>query len=520
MGLLNILLCSIIKQDDFMGFLSNLIGKHSVEKDLVETRNVPITKEANLISVHEDIRDLIWVSDGPNKNYVSEKKEDMFQLGSIQIIISSMISEEPSSISLKLPVKSLENSSKIERPSYCPRYVDITPEQRGEYWKLLADPYNPNIDIGYVFILYYGLERHLLNGDYEKAFDIILKLRDVHKNGSFQSYSANALILTCICRKRTDLIIKFIQSIDHNYELDFSDNLYLLCKFELGIPISAKDMMRMAKTFEFTNLNYIKKYPDTFEEILLENIEKKYNANTLTITDFITKTEYKKLHLQETPIFANMSIIDKSLKVPVIGENFKLKKAVYDLLETSHEQTKARLASLRKSGELKKEVKVEPKKKEIPVFDTDKEKFILKQIQENKNNAVARHFSLNALLDFYYKYRDLDEKYVDKCIEVCIEDINTLTNLHADYRKQEISRIRQLSDFHSKEQIEAYIANVKFLGIIPAFNRLAIIYEKNKRYNDAIIICEHAIGYYTKYDMPDLVSDFEERKEKLLKKVI
>ena len=103
MGLINILVCSIIKQDDFMGFLSNLIGKRSVETDLVETRNVPITQGANLISVHGDIRDLIWVSDGPNKNYVSAKKEDMFQSGSIQIIISSMIAEEPSSISLKLP---------------------------------------------------------------------------------------------------------------------------------------------------------------------------------------------------------------------------------------------------------------------------------------------------------------------------------------------------------------------------------------------------------------------------------
>ncbi|HKL97642.1 MAG TPA: hypothetical protein VJ857_03135, partial [Methanocorpusculum sp.] len=122
--------------------------------------------------------------------------------------------------------------------------------------------------------------------------------------------------------------------------------------------------------------------------------------------------------------------------------------------------------------------------------------------------------------DFYYKYRDLDEKYVDKCIEVCIEDINTLVNLQKDYRIQEIYKINQLSDFHSKEQIEADILKVRFEGRIPAFNRLAIIYEKNKRYNDAIIICEHAIGYYTKYDMPDLVSDFEERKEKLLKKVI
>ncbi len=259
-----------------------------------------------------------------------------------------MSGEEPSSISLKLPISYVEDSSKVERPPYYPRYAQITPEQRGEYWKLLANPYNPGIDIEYVFILYYGLERHLLNGNYEKAFDIILKLRDVYQNGSFQIYSGNALILTGLYRQRADLIMKFVQSIDHDFELIFSNNLYLLCMFGLDIPLSAKDIMRMAKTFEFTNLNYIKKYPELFEEFLLANMQKKYNADSLNIKDFITANENRKLHTQNTSIFANMSIIDTNIQVPLIADNFKLKKSVYDLLEETHAQTKVKLENLRK----------------------------------------------------------------------------------------------------------------------------------------------------------------------------
>lgn len=504
-----------------MGFLSNLFGKQSVETNLVEMKHFPIKNGPDLLSIHPDIRDLIWLIDGPNKNYVSDKKEDIYEYGGVRVIFSSMNREEPSSILLKLPVSFAGESSKVERPPYYPRYAQITPEQRGEYWKLLSNPYNSQIDIGYVFILYYGLERHLLNGNYEKAFDVILKLRDVHKNGSFQNYSANALILTGLCRQRADLIIKFVQSIDHDYELNFSDNLYLLCKFGLEIPLSAKDIMRMAKTFEFTNLNYIKKYPEMFEEILVENIQKNYNTDSLNITDFITVTENRKLHTQDTPIFANMSIIDTNFKVPLIADNFKLKRAVYDLLEAAHEQTKVKLATLRKSGELKAEVKAEPKKKVIPVFDVDMEKTLLKDLISKKDDAVDRHFSLIVLQDFYYKYRDVDVKYVEKCIVACIEDINSLATVQIEYRKQEIERIKMSSKFHSKDEIDAKIVNVEsFLGRIPAFNRLVVIYEKNKKYNDALNVCDQAIRYYTSYGMPSASLEFEERKAKLQKKVM
>ena len=120
--------------------------------------------------------------------------------------------------------------------------------------------------------LYYGLERYLLTDSYEEVIDVILKLRDVHQNKSFQSYSANAVILTCMYRQRADIAQKFMMSLDKDYEFNFSPNLFLICKYSLGLPLYGVEIMRFAKAFGFTKNNYIKKYPKLFIDTLNKNI--------------------------------------------------------------------------------------------------------------------------------------------------------------------------------------------------------------------------------------------------------
>ena len=103
-----------------------------------------------------------------------------------------------------------ENNFNIEKLPYYPTYRSLTPEQRGIYIKFLENPFIGNVDIGYVFLLYYGLERHLIYGDYERAYKLILKLRDIYSNGSFQSYSANALVLTSLLHNKGEIAQDFI----------------------------------------------------------------------------------------------------------------------------------------------------------------------------------------------------------------------------------------------------------------------------------------------------------------------
>ena len=130
--------------------------------------------------------------------------------------------------------------------------------------------------------------------------------------------------------------------------------------------------MRMAKAFEFTKNNYIKKYPDIFLDILVENINHTYKSDSISWDNLLTSAEFNKLTLKDIPIYANVSIIDKSIKVPQLLESFKFKKKIYELLDKTHEDVKKKIAEMRKSGKLideEKQSSLTTKSKEIISFD-------------------------------------------------------------------------------------------------------------------------------------------------------
>ena len=507
-----------------MSFLSKIFGSKTASisnqtkaPSDIAVRSTELQTDRTVLSIHSDIRDYLWIGDGKQRNYnPTSLKKTIFHINGMSFSITFEDEEEPSLLFLGLPIS---NSKKtVERPSYYPTYKGLTPEQRGEYWKLLANPYDDTIDIGYVFILYYGLERYLLTDKYEKVIDIILNLRDVHSNKSFQMYSANAIILSCLTRQRADIVYRFMNSLDKDHEFNFSSNLFLLCKYALRLPLTAKDIMRMAKAFEFTKLNYIKKYPDVFLKTLSQNITEQYKQDTIPWEKLLSNTDFKRLPSEDTTIFANVSIRDKTIQVPSIISSFKLKKSIYDLLDKTHEDVKKQLADMKKDGLTIQENTPDKKTKEALTFDSDTERALLATYNMAHDNSLDQHFASIALQDFYYKYRTLDPMYLDKCIEYCRDDISRLSSIQKNYYEDEQKRInsRLLSSLTEKQQLISEIT--PFNGSIPAFKRLAIVYEKEKDYNSAIDICDQAISYYTSANMPMLAFEFSERRMKLIGK--
>lgn len=477
--------------------------------DLAVRKNPPI-------ALHEDLRGLIWFADGPLQNYTNKKIDDStYEVGGITLTFRMTGDEEPSLIYTKQQIIIPTDITAVDRPPYFPTYSGLTPEQKGVYIKLLQNPYDPNIDIGFVFILYYGLERHLLYGDYEGAYRVILKLRDVHSNRSFQSYSANALALTSMFRKRGEIALDFITSLDKDYEFAFSDNLFLLCYYSFNIPLTAKNIMRMAHTFEFTNSNYIRKFPELFQNTLETEIINKVGDRTMQVRKYVNRTDLSKLRREDTPIFANTSIRDKSFPVPMLSESFKLKKELNILLEKTHETVKHELSKMRKVGALQVK-KTEAKPRKSPVFNQKEESSLLSALESTGENLVNRHFAYIGLQNFYYKYRDVDEKYLNKCIEYCLLDIDLLPEMEKQYIENEITEQRK----HSKilgsrftEDDENRIRTNGFVGRIPAFSRLSIIYEKQKKYEEALQICDRAIGF--RHEAEEYIA----RKETIMKKI-
>lgn len=506
-----------------MGILSKLFNKNtSVKTNNDFTPSKDNISNINALTVHPDLENLLWIVDGPRKNYTIRDNKQSFEYNGVRISFSSFSSQEPSLLSVKLPIEKGVDPIKVERPPYYPTYIGLTDAQRGVYWDLLSSPYSGEHNIGYVFILYYGLERHLLEGDFEAAFKVILKLRDVYDNSSFQNYTACALILTCLSKQRADLALEFYNSLDKSYELNFSDNLYLLCKYGLNIRLTAADLIKMSKTFEFSNQNYIKKYPDLFLEKMCLTMIDNIGSDELDINNYISKSDWKKIRKQELSVFANVSISNQAVEIPLISENFKLKKTIFDLLEKTHECVKISLAQMRKEGKtpignISKTAKIIEK----IAFDNIEEELLLKEYYNSKSILFNKHFALIGLQNFYYKYRDIDSKYLQICIDYCKEDINLLPKMQIDYIRKEKEKIMELSNIYSKKEINKLLSEVTvFKGDIPAFKRLAIIYDKNKDYSEAIEICNHAIKYYNDIEVYSTAAEFEKRKVKIEEKIV
>ena len=120
--------------------------------------------------------------------------------------------EEPSVIYKDLLVSEPKNPDLVAPPPYFPRYSELSANQRWVYLNWLND-IQSEINIGYVFLYYYGLERHLLVGDFEAAFSEILLLRKCHDNKSFENYSYNALLFSCACHNQPDLAQSILGSV-------------------------------------------------------------------------------------------------------------------------------------------------------------------------------------------------------------------------------------------------------------------------------------------------------------------
>ncbi|MDA3799860.1 MAG: TerB N-terminal domain-containing protein [Kiritimatiellae bacterium] len=481
---------------------------------LVTNRNTSLSAKG--LTIHEDLKELIWIGDGKLKNYTQSKgDQNSFEIDGYRITISFHNQEEPSLIYTNQKISKPKDFNSVERPPYYPTYSQLTPEQKWVYLTLLLNPYNDEIDIGFVFILYYGLERHLLSGDFEKAISVVLKLRDVHTNKSFQSYSANAVVLSCMLHKRGELVLDFINSLDKEHELIFSDNLFLICYYSFEIPLLPRDIMRMSSTFEFDNRNYIKKYPDLFLKSLTESIRTKLGLETIDLKKYLTASEIRKVKQQEVSIFANMSISDTSIPIPRLSESFKLKREMYNFLEEAHNDVKKKLAEMRKAGKTIPSKKSPAKPKKEIVFDENQEKDLLNEVSKNQKNPVKRHFSYIQLQDFYYKYRSVDDKYLNKCINFCKLDLDSLSEMNEAYIFKEIKFAKQFASYSETKILNKEIEEIKengFVGNIPAFKRLVIIYDKLREFENAIEICNKAIEY------GQSTEDFAKRKEKLMQK--
>lgn len=117
------------------------------------------------------------------------------------------------------------------------------------------------------------------------------------------------------------------------------------------------------------------------------------------------------------------------------------------------------------------------------------EMVLIEALDRKEESVTSTHFVYNELIDLYYKQRDDRADAIEKCIQYCKKDI---------------------------EIADEFVSAFGEVPKIPSFKRLAIIYERQERYGDAIQVCEQAIEIGT---TDGTKGGFEARKERLQKKL-
>ena len=177
---------------------------------------------------------------------------------------------------------------------YWPSYSEISPSAQRAYLNWLAGGrQDPEADVGYVFIFFYGLERRAIldaskdeaaKGDWSMIAAELRRLLDIYgaKSGSFQSYAGSLLDWVSLAEHPEKAYLKPIPSFPKTYELPLYIRVALGQAAVDGVPVPAQLALAWAKldptsylrtpatrcAEEFDKL-FVSKYHETFGEGLV-----------------------------------------------------------------------------------------------------------------------------------------------------------------------------------------------------------------------------------------------------------
>jgi len=259
---------------------------------------------------------------------------------------------DPSTIYIHLPIS---EDHEVPGLPYWPHYIELTPGQRYNYLKWLRDVEQP-IDMGYVFLYYYGLERQLIIGDFEKAFDEIVKLRNAHGNKSFHQYSENSLLHAAILRDKIDNL----NELHERTEISGYSNAMFLFAFNAGLELGEEQLILIFHKLCTISRKAVKENKSLFLECLTSTLNRRYGKSSFAIKDY----EISNVKTVTEARFANYSF-PKDIQYVEITDFYQCKPLIQEL-ESLFDETytlyKSKKAEL-KSGKTPEEIELARKKR-------------------------------------------------------------------------------------------------------------------------------------------------------------
>lgn len=416
--------------------------------DIVESLLIP-----------EPTKSLLWVTD--------EDTSKIENAGSISLVVSADgfyrkengYYSEPSLIWKKLAIE--PNNELIQEAMYWPSYSSFSPKARCQYLHWLRDVTQPT-NLSYVFLYFYGLERHLLVGDYDLAVDEIARLIRAHPKKSFVQYASGSLIIASLAKGRLDIIDRVPSLLEE--EIDET----LALRIIKGTTMTPEDIISIASRAGFTNKRYVKLYPEAFNKELQKQIDE-FESKFGKLLSVFKLEDFRK---EPTTVFANLSIPEhiRSVSVPVILDDEKFKTGMRNILQATHESIKEKIAS----GNIERRKPAPTKKPErivesAPVTDKEIEELI-ESLRRDNPEILDLHFAIMASINEHYRNRQNPNEYH-----------MAIVSCRAQIRIQHEAGGKWLRDYPG-DTLPAHTG----------YTQLAIILEKEKRFEEAIALIEEA----------------------------
>lgn len=282
------------------------------------------------INIPNEILDLLWFADGPLKNFDYDKEKKTIIETNPKIM--TFPEQEMSVILTELPINFKTTLSPLDnlQCSLPARYQSLNPDERYVYLNWLKN-IKESVNISYVFLFYYGLERHLVLGKYKEAVDTIFTLRKYHDYHRFILYSNHALIHAAMNHNDEETLIRVLDTLrDPGCPYDDYENRWiLLSKYRLKFDLSPDDVLSLSSQVglrkESTDIKY---YYPLFKEYLIKELMKEYGKPSFPFCDI----EMRIPKVRES-VYANHSIPGiGDIEIPSIIDSPQFEQAVYSLL--------------------------------------------------------------------------------------------------------------------------------------------------------------------------------------------
>lgn len=308
--------------------------------------NIIICSEVERFVPELENKDMLFISYDsnipPNHSGISIKVS-FDEKGEIVYHSTAHEKPDPSTIWVHLPIKYEEN---VQPLSYFPHYIDLTPGQRYKYLTWLRNIDEP-VDIGYVFLYFYGLEKHLILGDIDKAVAQIIRLREHHKNRSFQTYSQNSIIYACFMRNRPDILAKIQGKLDTT---EYSNERILLA-MKFGFGLSADYMVSVFKKLYKKCSKAAKEDRELFVQITEQVLTEEYGSPLFPLSD-IDPSDAVTTRVRR---FCNYTFPDDVVFIttPMFDYCKSFAKKVEPIFNKSYELYKAETKAIRQANKIK-----------------------------------------------------------------------------------------------------------------------------------------------------------------------